>query len=177
MSLMKSRLFFGAIGLVMAGGLALVPAVSAYAATTNIWSGEQITVTFKLPPLTNLNSIPTTGTISEIANIGGGNTNLLAVINNVHLISATTNTFVATFTVPAPKYGIMWSDVYFSLAVLVNNTSAFGGNSPADYTYVSPPPPSGQVPEVPFAAALPFISLLAYGGVRTKQWHIPFREI
>lgn len=172
------RLFYGAIGLVMAGGLALAPAASAYAANTDMWAGEQITVTFTLPSLTNLSWTPTVGepgvTVSEIANVGPGFTSGLATISNVDLIQATTNTFVTTFTVPAPEYGIMYPNVYFSLALPIDNNpangDASGGNSTTNYTYVLPPPPSGQLPEVPVAAALPFIGLLAYGGVRAKQW-------
>lgn len=180
MQRIKHRVLYGTLGLAMAAGLALAPAASVFAATTNMWSGEQITVTFQLPPNTNLNWTPTLGesgaNVEEIANMGGGNTNALASISNVDLIRATTNTFVATFDVPAPEYGIMWSSVFFTLALPIDNNPAnnyaFGGNSTTTYTYVSPPPPpppTGQVPEVPIAAALPFIGLVAYGGIRARE--------
>jgi hypothetical protein len=168
------RLLYGALGMVMAGGLVLAPAMSAYAAYSDIWTGEQITVTFKLPPSTNLNWTPQAGEpgviVSEIHNMGQGLTSGLATISNVDLISATPNTFRVRFTVPAPEYGVMWSDVYFSLSLPIPGTTAlaFGGNSTTDYTYVSPPP-AGQLPEVPVASALPVIGLLAYGGMWAKQ--------
>ncbi len=173
----KHRVLYGALGLAMAGGLALAPATSVFAATTDMWSGEQITVTFRLPPNTNLNWTPTPGesgvNVEETANMGGGNTNALASISNVDLIQATTNTFVVTFDVPAPEFGIMWGSVFFTLSLPIDNNPAnnyaFGGNSAATYAYVSPPPPTGQTPEVPLAAGLPFIGLLAYGGVRARE--------
>lgn len=173
----RLRILYSALGLAMAGGLAVAPAASVYAATTDIWRGEQITVTFQLPPSTNLTWTPTVGesgvTVSEIANLGGGLTQGLATLSNVHLIQATTNTFMATFTVPAPEFGVLYSNVYFSLDLPIDNNPAnglaSGGNSTANYAYVTPPPPSGQMPEVPVAAALPFIALIAYGGFRVRH--------
>ena len=174
MPLIKHRLLYGALGMVIAGGLVLTPTMTAYAADSDIWAGEQITVTFKLPPSTNLNWTPQAGEpgviVSEIHNMGQGFTSGLATISHVDLVSATTNTFQVTFNVPAPEYGIMWSDVYFSLSLPIPGTAtlASGGNSTTDYTYVSPPP-VGQMPEVPVASALPVIGLLAYGSIWAKQ--------
>jgi hypothetical protein len=167
---------YGALGLAIAGGLALAPDASVYAANTDIWAGEQITVTFQLPASTNLNWTPTVGesgvTVSEIANLGQGFTTGLGTISNVDLIKATTNTFEVTFTVPAPQYGILYSDVYFSLNLPIDNNPAkglaTGGNSTTDYSYVAGPP-VGQLPEVPVAAALPGIAVVGYGVFRILQ--------
>ena len=175
MPLVKNWVVYGALGLFMLGMLVLAPAASVLAATTNIWSGETITVTFQLPNLTNLTWTPIPGEpgvqVSEIANLGPGFTNGLATISNVDLIEATTNTFVVTLTVPPPQFGILYGDVYFSLDLPIDNTPAkglaSGGNSQLDYSYVSPPVvPPGQVPEVPAAAALPLVPLLTYGTIR-----------
>ncbi|PSR22775.1 MAG: hypothetical protein C7B45_05435 [Sulfobacillus acidophilus] len=166
----------GALGLVAAGGVALALPLSAYAATTDIYAGEEITVTFQLPPSTNLNWTPTVGEsgveVEEIANIGSGQTNALATIDNVDLVSATTNTFQVTFTVPAPEYGVLWSDVYFELLLPISNNAAngyaTGGDSATQYTYVNVPP-VGQTPEVPWATIIPSIGLAAYGGMWLKR--------
>ena len=59
----KHLVLYGALGLVMAVGWALAPAASVFAANTDIWSGEQITLTFQLPPNTNLNWTLKTGEV------------------------------------------------------------------------------------------------------------------
>lgn len=173
-----TRKVFGR-GTFMVAAIALAtmaPSASASAADLQIWSGDQITVTFRLPSSTNLLWTPNLGNsgavVSEIANVGGGYQNGLATIRSVDLIQASTNTFVATFTVPAPEFGILWTNVYFTLSLPIDNqvTSGYasGGTSTTTYTYVTPPP-LGQMPEVPYAAALPLVGLLSYGFVRWRK--------
>jgi hypothetical protein len=103
-------------------------------------------------------------TVSEIANLNPGFTQGLGTISNVDLIGATTNTFAATFTVPSPEFGTFHPAVYFSLNLPIDNNPregfAAGANSTTDYSYVATPP-SGQLSEVPVAAALPCIARVA----------------
>jgi hypothetical protein len=154
----------------------MTSSVQASAANFNIWAGDQITVTFTLPPLTNLLWTPALGnsgaTVSEIANIGEGFTTNLGTIP-VDLVKSSTNTFVARFTVPEPQYGTLYADVTFNLNLPIKNNPAngfaSGGSSSDTYTYVTPPP-VGQTPEVPYAAALPVIGLLlSYGVIRWRK--------
>lgn len=172
----KKFLGRGMVAVAMIIAAVMTPSLQAYAAVSGIWAGEQITVTFTLPPLTNLNWTPALGNtgaqVEEIANIGHGMTNGLATISSVDLIQASTNTFVATFTVPAPEYGTLWSDVSFALNLPNQNDPSLGyvsgGDSTGTYNYITPPP-VGQLPEVPYAAAFPVIGLLTYGVVRWRR--------
>jgi hypothetical protein len=159
----------------LAGGLALVPA-SVYAANTNIWAGESLTLTFQLAPYTHLNFVPATGdyvTVTGFSSetVPGGITVPIVVgsVTDADLIEATTNTFTVQFTVPAPILGTMWSNVYFRLLIPHGGVDLQIGDTAPDYNYVTPP--VGQVPEVPSAAALPLVGMAAVGvWARTRGW-------
>lgn len=159
------------VGVAIGGGLIFAPVMSAEAATTGIWAGEQLTQTFTLPPLTNLNSAPTPGeagvTVTFIANCGVFGSSGIATVPAT-LVSATTNTFKVQVDVPSPEFGIMWTNICLSLALPSGGVTVSGGETSPLYHYVSEPP-VGQLPEVPAAAALPFAGLIVYGGLAARR--------